>query len=335
MVSELKGKRIAICGGCGFCGFNLALALKAVGVDVHVVDGFVVNHLATWVASNSLYRERYLGFLNGRLTQLRQADIPIHSCDLRDYHRTSQLLVEIDPQKIVHLAAVSHAGKSNKDRHEAFENSILTLKNVQDFAMGAGVEQFVFQSSSMVYGNFHGRASEEDKLEAIGYYGNYKIAAERMVQAGHQVHKLPYTIVRPSALYGAACVSRRVVQVFIEQALAGESLSVAGDGSERLDFTYIQDWVQGLLLILSKTEAINRTFNLAYGGARTLNELVEILRVHFPDLKVEFPGRDPLMPLRDTLSIEKIQTLLGYCPEYSLERGVSELVAWYKEICHD
>ena len=73
--------------------------------------------------------------------------------------------------------------------------------------------------------------------QSIGIYGALKVAGEKLVIAYNQVFKLPYTIIRPSALYGPRCVSRRVGQIFIESALEGTTLRVDGDGSERLDFT--------------------------------------------------------------------------------------------------
>ena len=87
---------------------------------------------------------------------------------------------------------------------------------------------------------------EDTACEPLGIYGALKFAGEKMVIAYNQVFGLPYTIVRPSALYGERCVSRRVGQIFIENALLGQEIVVNGDGSDGLDFTYIQDLVDGL-----------------------------------------------------------------------------------------
>ena len=71
--------------------------------------------------------------------------------------------------------------------------------------------------------------------------------AEKLVIGYNQVFDVPYTIVRPSALYGERCVSRRVGQAFIENALSGKDLIVNGDGTDALDFTYINDFLDGWL----------------------------------------------------------------------------------------
>jgi nucleoside-diphosphate-sugar epimerase len=125
-------------------------------------------------------------------------------------------------------------------------------------------------------------------------------------------------------------VSRRVGQAFIENALRGMPLTVNGDGNDALDFTYIGDLVQGILLSLEKPAARNQAFNLTYGGARSLNQMIEIMRANFPGLQVKYNPRDALMPERGTLSVEKARRLLGYQPSFPLEEGFVRYIDWYK-----
>src|SRR5204863_865964 len=129
----------------------------------------------------------------------------------------------------------------------------------------------------MVYGNFLTEMVEEDHpLNSIGIYGALKVAGEKLVIAYQQVFGLPYTIIRPSALYGPRCVSRRVGQVFIENAIEGSTLRVDGDGSDRLDFTYVDDLVQGVCLAIESPRSRNEIFNMTYGRSRAISELVAI-----------------------------------------------------------
>ena len=79
---------------------------------------------------------------------------------------------------------------------------------------------------------------------------------------------MPYTIIRPSALYGERCVSRRVGQAFIENAISGMPLTINGDGSDSLDFTYIDDLVQGVLRCIESDNSINQIFNITFGRGR-------------------------------------------------------------------
>jgi nucleoside-diphosphate-sugar epimerase len=336
MTDDLKDRRVALIGGAGFIGHNLALALRRDGADVHAVDSLQVNNLGAF--SNVVgdpNKALYLHIIQDRMRLLNEAGVPLHVIDARDYHALTRTLIEIKPQVIVQLAAIAHANRSNKDPFSTFDHSFRTLENALDYARseGAGVEQFLYFSSSMVYGNFDGEAVSEDRhCEPLGIYGALKYGGERLVIAYNQVFGLPYTIVRPSALYGQRCVSRRVGQAFIENALRGLPLTVNGDGSDALDFTYIGDLVQGLTLCIKRPEARNETFNLTYGGARSLNQMTEIMRAEFPGIEVKHNPRDALMPERGTLSVEKARKLLGYAPAYPLERGFVEYVAWYKDL---
>ena len=105
-----------------------------------------------------------------------------------------------------------------------------------------------------------------------------------------------------------------------------------GDGNDALDFTYIGDLVQGILRSIALPEARNQTFNLTYGGARTLNQMIELVRRAFPDIEVVHNPRDGLMPERGTLSVDKAKRLIGYQPQYPLEKGFPRYIDWYKQL---
>ncbi|HRY28811.1 MAG TPA: NAD(P)-dependent oxidoreductase [Elusimicrobiota bacterium] len=334
MTDELKGKKILLIGGAGFIGHNMALTFSQWGAEVHIVDGLQVNNLL-WFSSqdnDSEHKDLYMRFIQERLDLLRKARIPLYVQDVRDYHALCRIMSQIRPQIVIHLAAVAHAGRSNKDPYSTFDHSLRTLENALDASRGI-VEHFVYFSSSMAYGNFLTPEVDEDQpLNPIGIYGALKVAGEKIVIAYQQVFDIPYTIVRPSALYGPRCVSRRVGQIFIENALQGKPLRMEGDGKERLDFTHIDDLVEGIRVILTNPNSRNQTFNVTYGQSRSINELAGIVTQHFPGSKIENVARDKLMPFRGTLSIKKAQKLLGYAPQNPIEVGFSKYIAWYKDI---
>lgn len=334
MKGQLAGRRVALIGGAGFIGHNLALALAAQGAEPHVIDSLQVNNLGAF--SNSVSTgpngNLYMHLVYERLAAMREADIPLHVVDARDYQVLSRSLSEIQPDTIVQLAAIAHANRANKDPFSTFDHSFRTLENALDCARSSE-RHFIYFSSSMVYGNFEGDVVDESRhCDPLGIYGALKYGGEKLVIAYNQVFKLPYTIVRPSALYGERCVSRRVGQAFIENALRGLPLTVNGDGTDALDFTYIGDLVQGLLLCIARPEARNQVFNLTYGGARSLSQMVEIMRAQFPGIRVDYQPRDQLMPERGTLSVDKARRLLGYEPQFPLESGFVRYIEWYKDL---
>lgn len=332
-LDSLRKKRVAIIGGAGFIGHNLALRLAELGAEPHVVDGLQVNNLGYYSSgyNTNPNGERYIAFINERLSLLRTAGVGIHVIDARDYHVVTNTLSSIQPDVVVHLAAIAHANRSNKDPFSTFDHSMRTLENVLDATRSQGI-QVIYFSSSMVYGNFDGEAVTEERVcNPIGIYGALKYSAEKLIIGYHQVFDLPYTIIRPSALYGERCVSRRVGQAFIENAIAGEDLVVNGDGLDSLDFTYIDDCVQGVILSMTKKEAVNETFNITFGEARQLNELAELVISHFPGVRLRHNPPDGLMPERGALDIAKAKSLLGYTPQYSVNHGFVQYIKWYED----
>jgi nucleoside-diphosphate-sugar epimerase len=324
--------KVLLIGGAGFIGHNLALELAQRGATVEVVDGLQVNNLLALSneAMPEARRALYLRMLRERLRLLREAGVRLRVLDAREQPALAAIVARAAPDTVVQLAAVSHAGRSNQDPGATFDHSLRTLQHALDAARGSGAH-FVFFSSSMVYGNFDAASVDEDHpLRPIGVYGALKLAGEKMVHAYHQVFGMPYTIVRPSALYGPRCVSRRVAQVFIENALEGRALRVEGDGEERVDFTYIDDLVDGVCRVIESPAARNQTFNITYGGSRSVAELVAAVRSRFPEAAVQYAPRDRLMPMRGTLCVDRARELLGYQPRYGIEKGVPAYVDWYR-----
>lgn len=331
---DLKGRRIVLVGGAGFIGHSLALALKQEGAQVYIIDSLQVNNLLWITSSDTDLPEQglYRHMINQRLELLNRAKISLVTQDARDYHALSRLMDQIKPEVVVHLAAVSHAGRSNKDPYSTFDHSLRTLENALDAVKSCGAH-FIFLSSSMVYGNFLSEEiGEEHPMNPIGIYGALKLAGEKIVIAYQQVFDLPYTIIRPSALYGPRCISRRVGQLFVESAMCGRQLRVDGDGTERLDFTYIDDLLEGIKLVIRHPAARNQVFNMTYGQSRPLVDLVAIVREQFPDVEVKYVERDRLMPFRGTLSIKKAKDRLGYQPSNPIEVGLPKYIQWYRDL---
>jgi nucleoside-diphosphate-sugar epimerase len=334
MTQSLQGRRVALIGGAGFIGHHLALRLRREGAHVEIIDGLQVNNLVALTANTDKLpnRDLYLYLIQERLRLLQDAGIPLHVLDARDYHALSHTLNAIDPQVVFHLAAVAHAGWANKNPYTTFDHSLRTLENALDCARD-NVEHFVYFSSSMVYGNFAGESvTEETPCEPLGIYGALKFAGEKLVIAYNQVFDLPYTIIRPSALYGERCISRRVIQVFLENAFMGKPVKMTGEGSSKLDFTHVEDLTAGLAAVIAHEGSRNEIFNLTFGDARSIADVVDLLQRRFPDVEVLREEANRLMPERGTLSVDKARDMLGYAPVMTLEQGFDQYATWYEKL---
>ncbi len=349
--------KILLIGGAGFIGSHLALKLHEQGHEVQIADFMRVNNLIQH--QNNV---RYRNFILERIDLLRKNDVITFWTDARDYHEVSKRVRQFSPDVVIHLAAIAHANISNKSPFGTFDHSLRTLENALD-ASYKTIKQFIYFSSSMVYGNFVSCFSsvgltleemavkvslgvdEDALLKPKGIYGALKVSGEMLVKAYSEISDLKYTIIRPSALYGPRCVSRRVIQIFIENALAGKDLTIQGDGEEKLDFTYIDDLVQGVCLTIGNEKAYNETFNITYGEGRKIIDVAKMIQKEFGTIKmlrsdniaiypykikIGLSERDKLMPVRGTLSVDKARRILKYKPEYPIEKGIKKYLEWYQ-----
>ena len=114
---SVRGRRVMLVGGADFIGHHLALTLKRLGAEVEIIDGLQVNNLSSFLttAVENPNSALYTTFINERLRLLQEAGVPVHVQDARDYHRMSKVIGAFRPDTVVHLAAVAHANRANKD----------------------------------------------------------------------------------------------------------------------------------------------------------------------------------------------------------------------------
>ena len=310
-------------GGAGFIGSHLGPAFRKAGHTVTAIDSLMVNNLYAEQEFSPLHRE----ILQRRMAGLNSGDLIV--ADAREYTLLSPICKAIKPDIIIHLAAVAHQDRAQKSAHSTFDHSLRTLENALDIAINLKIKRFIYFSSSTVYGDWpaSGVVDENTPCKPKGIYGALKLAGEDIVNAYAKVFDLDTVIIRPSALYGPGCVSGRVIQRFIEQASAGQELTAGGD---RLDFTYIDDLVAGVLLAAQEPAARGQTYNLTYGEGRSILEAARLVQRRF-QVTIKRAEDNSGFAKRGALSILKARRELSYYPNWSLERGIESYINWYKE----
>ena len=318
--------RVSLIGGAGFIGHNLAITLINAEHDVQIIDHLGYNNVVHHRAD-----PLRMSFLNERFDFLESMQIPLWTVDGRDATGLFQALSRFEPEVIVHLSAISSAVSAKATPGLAFDLQLTTLNNVLDYTQIHPINNVVFMSSSTVYGNFKGDSvDEETRPRPFGIYATAKFMGERLLRVYNDQYGLGTTIIRPSALYGERCVSSRVSQQFLEDALEGKPLKLEGKGEGRLDFTYIEDLTTGILLAIeAHVPETSETFNLTYGNARTIRDLaIEVQKV-VPEVKMVETKTDRDKPVRGTLSNAKARQLLGFQPQFSLEQGYPRYADWF------
>ena len=183
----IENKKVLLVGGSGFIGHNLALFLKKKNLKPYIVDSLSINNLYSINNEEVKNKNLYSAILNSRIDLLKKNKIDLSIKDARDHESILKIFNEIDPDIIIHLAAVSHANKSNKDPHTTFDNSLRTLEHTLDYAR-LKKKHVIYLSSSMVYGNFDGKEVNEDTTcEPMGIYGTLKLSGELIIKAYNEV----------------------------------------------------------------------------------------------------------------------------------------------------
>jgi nucleoside-diphosphate-sugar epimerase len=335
--AKLAGERVMLVGGAGFIGHNFALELRNVGADVMVVDNLMVNSLIDNVYDGERQdRQRtvYLDFLLDRFELMREAGVELRNADARLLTDLNRLFDEFKPTKVVHMCAIASAVEARKNPGLCFDLQLITLRNVLELCRTnhENINQVMLMSSSTVYGDFEGASVDEStRPRPRGIYANAKFMAERLLRTYNHQHGLGTTIIRPSALYGERCISRRVSQVFIENALNEKPLLLEGGGDGRLDFTYIKDLINGMVRALALHEGgdSSQTFNLTFGQARTIADLAAVVKSVVPNAILEERPRAEDKPIRGTLSTKRAEELLGFKAEWTLDEGYKKYCEWY------
>ena len=236
------------------------------------------------------------------------------------------------PEVVIHMASFPRQKVVEQNPILASDVMSNGLINLLEKSKKYNVKKFVYISSSMVYGDFTADVLEAHTCRPQGQYGIMKLLGEKLVEDYHRLGAFDYTIIRPSAVYGEWDVEDRVVSKFVTKAMRGETLKVNGP-DEVLDFTYVEDTAQGIVLAATLDKANSNIYNITRSEDRqwTLKDAAELA------IKIAGKGdlivadRDLSFPKRGRLSIMRAQRDLGYDPKVNVEEGFQRYYDWYSQ----
>jgi UDP-glucose 4-epimerase len=314
---ELVRKKILVTGGAGFIGSHLADALVT---DNQVT---VVDNLST-------------GKIENIQPHLKSGAINFIQADITDLDRMRELVP--GNQVIFHLA-VQGLRLSLSDPYSVHEVNATGTLNMCQAAYEAGIERFIYISSSEVYGTAQTvPMTEEHPLAPTTPYGASKLAGEAYARAYYLSFGLPVAIVRPFNTYGPRehleGVYGEVIPRFVLRVMNGLPPVIFGDGHQTRDFTSVKDIVRGILAVCQCEDLIGDTVNIAAGREVSINEIARlILQTLERDREIEpvhiapRPG-DVRRHYADT---SKARRFLGFQPEIDIEEGIRHYISWFKE----
>jgi len=314
----LQGKRIFITGGAGFIGTTLARQL----VDENEV-----------VALDNLHRDA--------LSATDLADHPnftLHEADVLDAEAVSELAR--GATHIVHCAAIAGVDTVLASPVRTMRVNLIGTYNVLQAAVATEgtLERLIDFSTSEVFGT-HAYNVREGQVSTIGSVGEArwtyavsKLAGEHMAHAYHDELRVPTVTVRPFNVYGPGQIGGGAIRAFIEAALAGNDLTVRGDGAQIRAWCYVDDMVEAVLLCLEHPNAIGQSFNIGNPrSAVTIFDLAQrIKRI------TGCPGEIVFAPLEYVdvelriPNVEKAREAIGFDAVVELDDGLERTIAWYR-----
>lgn len=319
-------KNIIITGGAGFIGSHLVDRLLSEGQwQVTVVDDFndfydpaIKRENANRAATNPNYR--------------------LVEADIRDQAALARVFERGAFQCVVHLAARAGVRPSLEQPQLYAETNFNGTLNLLELAREHGIRQFVFGSSSSVYGiNAKVPFSEDDPIrQPISPYAATKGAGELLCHTYTHLYGIRCVCLRFFTVYGPRQRPDLAIHKFARLISEGKPIPVFGDGTTRRDYTFIDDIIAGVRASIDfvgdSTKSDYEVINLGESRTVELSELIGLLEKEL-DMHAAI-DRKPLQPgdVPQTFAdITKARTLLGYDPQTQIEDGIKKFVQWFRE----
>jgi UDP-glucose 4-epimerase len=294
--------RVLVTGGAGFIGSHVVEKLLEQGHETSVLD----------------MKDPPVGapakLIRGSLTDPEVVEQAVEGCDA-----------------VIHLAAIANVDDVLRD--PAWSEAVNTrgTLNVLEASRKAGVKRVVYASTIWVYSDCEEQVVDEDTRPAAPshVYTATKLAGELYCKSYQELYGLEYTIMRFGIPYGPRAREGGVLQAFVQRALAGEPLTVAGNGEQSRRFVYVEDLAEGTVCGL-QPQAANRVYNLASQESVSILQVAETVQnvlgageiVHTPARSGDFPGKE--------IATDRAERELGWTPATSFEEGVRRYAAWFQ-----
>jgi len=315
-------KKVLVTGGAGFIGSHVADYLLNRGDDVVIVDEM-----------NDYYD---INIKKGNLTYLTnkypdENRLSIYKGDICDADFMLHVFEKEQPKWICHMAARAGVRPSIQDPYVYIHSNIKGTTHLMELGHKFGIQNFVFASSSSVYGGSKSTFfSEEESVDnPVSPYAASKKACELLSYTYHHLYNLNVSALRFFTVYGPRGRPDMAPFKFIDRVSRGVEIQQFGDGSSSRDYTYIDDIVDGVVRAIDHQHKYE-VFNLGKGSGTSLKEFIELVEKHTGKkaIKKILPDQPGDVPYT-CADVAKAQKLLGYTSKVSFEEGIRRTATWY------
>lgn len=313
-----KKMQILVTGGAGFIGSHLIERLLEEGYEVVCLDNF-----------NDYYNPQIKR--NNIKPFLRERNFNLVEADIRDKDTLKKVFEKYKFQKIIHLAAQAGVRLSLKQPNLYVDVNVNGTLNLLELSREYKIKNFVFGSSSSVYGATKEIPfSEEGKLKPISPYGVSKRTGELLCYTYNHLYNLPVTILRFFTVYGPRQRPDMAIHKFTKLIDEGKEICLYGNGETSRDYTYISDIVEGIVPSLN-TDFNYEIFNLGNSNPTNLSHLISLIEKNLgKSAKIKYLPEQPGDPSITFADISKSKRMLNYNPKVKMEEGIKNFIEWYK-----
>ena len=311
--------KILVTGGAGFIGSHLCERLLKEGYSITVIDNF-----------DSFYSRE---IKEQNLSQFKDhPDCRFEEVDIRDYDALLSICHE-SYDLIIHLAAKAGVRPSIETPFDYQSVNVGGTQNLLEFARVRNIKQFIFASSSSVYGiNPNVPWKENDYvLDPISPYASTKISGELLGHVYSHLFGIRFISLRFFTVFGPRQRPDLAIHLFANKIIHHEPITMFGDGSTLRDYTYVDDIVEGIVRSVNYKDSMYEVFNLGNHHRVSLTEMIKTIEsvLGIECIMKKMPQQPGDVP-ETYADIGKSFELLGYCPKTSFREGVEHFVDWLK-----
>jgi len=315
-------KKVLVTGGAGFIGSHVAEYLLARGDDVVIIDEINDYYDVSIKESNlKLLKDTYP----------EEGRVSIYRGDICDRKLLESIFEKENIKWVCHMAARAGVRPSIKDPFVYIHSNITATTHLMELSHKHGIENFVFASSSSVYGGSKSTFFSEDEVvdHPVSPYAASKKTCELLAYTYHHLYKLNVTGLRFFTVYGPRGRPDMAPFKFTDRIYRGVEMQQFGDGSSSRDYTYISDIVDGVVRSIDRPYDY-QIFNLGKGSGTSLKTFIQLVQKHVGKkaiIKVlpDQPGDVPYT----CADVAKAKHLLGYESKITFEEGIKRTVDWY------
>ncbi|MBK6680215.1 MAG: dTDP-glucose 4,6-dehydratase [Ignavibacteriales bacterium] len=310
-------KNILVTGGAGFIGSNFVNALLDKRDDI-----FIVN----------LDKLTYAGNLENLKNSETKKNYRFVKGDIANSEMVEYVFRKYNIKYVVNFAAESHVDRSILGSKVFYETNVIGTNVLLETARRFEVERFLQVSTDEVYGSLGatGFFTEKTPISPNSPYSSSKAAADMMVQAFYHTYGMPVLTTRCSNNYGPFQFPEKLIPLMIINTLNGKKLPVYGDGLNVRDWIYVLDHNYAIETVLEKGK-IGEVYNIGAKNEMTNIEIMRLILKHLGkgDEMIEYVKDRPGHDRRYAIDNTKIETDLGWTPEFSFESAIGETIDWY------